>query len=71
MAKTKKITIGDLAIMVKHGFNEMDSWFDLMEKNFGADIADLKQGQERIDMSLQNVVYRTELDAVLERVVIL
>ena len=27
MAKTKKITIGDLAIMVKHGFNEMDSWF--------------------------------------------
>lgn len=81
MAKTKKITIDDLAVMVKHGFDEMDNRFKEVDERFNKleekiggmeiDIGELRQGQERIEMRLQNVVYRIELDAVLERVEIL
>lgn len=70
MARTKKITNNDLAMMVKHGFDEMggrfsevDERFNRLEKRIEIDINELKQGQERIEMRLQNVVYRTELDA--------
>ena len=32
--KTKKVTIDELAIMVQHGFTEMDKRFDNMDKRF-------------------------------------
>jgi len=56
--------IETLAQMVGNGFNEMGARMDEMRQ----DINLLKQGQERIEMRLNNVVYRSELDAVLGRV---
>jgi hypothetical protein len=67
MEKDKKITIDKLAEMVGRGFNDMGERMDGMRQ----DINLLKQGQERIEMRLNNVVYRTELDAVLNRVQVL
>ena len=74
MEKNKKITIDDLAEMVGRGFNDMgermvglEGWTTKVEQG----IDSLRQGQERIEMRLNNVVYRTELDAVLDRVQIL
>ena len=65
------ITIDKLAEMVGKGFNEMGAQMAEM----GAQMAEMKQdisllgrGQERIEMRLNNVVYRSELDAVLDRV---
>jgi hypothetical protein len=85
MEKNKKITIDDLAQMVGRGFNDMGEMINevrrdlsgeigLVKQDLGSmkqDINLLKQGQERIEMRLNNVVYRTELDAVLDRVQVL
>lgn len=46
------VTIDDLAIMVKEGFERVEK-----------DMDDLKQGQERIELRLDNVAYRFELVA--------
>jgi hypothetical protein len=59
--------IDALAEMVGRGFNEMGERMDIMENN----ITLLKQGQERIEMRLMNVAYRSELDAVTDRVQVL
>ena len=59
--------IENLAVMVRNGFDDMGERIDGMKQ----DIDLLKQGQERIEMRLNNVVYRSELDAVLDRVQIL
>jgi len=85
MAKNKKITINDLAEAVKAGFEKsaqnIDSLAGMVNRGFNdvqgqinevkQDIGLLKQGQERIEMRLHNVVYRSELDAVLDRVELL
>jgi hypothetical protein len=73
-AKQTDAKIGTLAKMVANGFNDMGERIEAMKQDIGSmnqDISLLKQGQERIEMRLNNVVYRTELDAVLERVQIL
>ncbi len=59
--------IDKLAEMVGKGFNEMGERMDGMQQ----DVNSLKQGQERIEMRLNNVVYRSEMDAVLDRVQVL
>lgn len=63
----KKITLEDLASMVKGGFDEV-----------GKRIDNLEQGQEEIKMKLDNIVYRFEYDelkrehtSLLNRVVVL
>ena len=68
MAKNKKITIDELAQMVGRGFNDLGERIDGVRRDLSQDINSLKQGQERIEMRLNNVVYRTEMDAVLDRV---
>jgi len=74
MGKNKKITINKLAEMVGNGFYDMGERIDGIKQDIGSmrqDIDLLKQGQERIEMRLNNVVYRSELDAVLDRVQLL
>jgi predicted nucleic acid-binding Zn-ribbon protein len=66
--------IEKLAEMVGKGFNEMGERIDEIKQEVSSmkgDINSLKQGQERIEMRLNNVVYRSELDAVLDRVQVL
>lgn len=69
--KQKKITIEDLAMMVKNGFDEAEKKggerFDKLEKRLG----DLEQGQEEIKLKLDNVAYRFELVELQKRVEIL
>ncbi len=70
----KKLTIDDLGIMVKHGFDEMDKNFNNMHKDIKemrGDIKGLKQGQENIELKLSNVAYRFELEDVKQRVIVL
>jgi hypothetical protein len=59
-AKQTDAKIESLAKMVANGFYNMGEAIDL-----------LKRGQERIEMRLNNVVYRTEMDVALERLQIL
>lgn len=61
--KNKGITIDKIAEMVGKGFNEMGEQMHGLRQDIGL----LKQGQERIEMRLNNVVYRSELDVVLDR----
>ncbi|MFA6376627.1 MAG: hypothetical protein WCX69_04485 [Candidatus Paceibacterota bacterium] len=65
--KRVDVKIDKLAEMVGRGFNEMGERMNVMDNN----ISLLKQGYERIEMRLMNVVYRSELDAVVDRVQIL
>ncbi|MFA6306815.1 MAG: hypothetical protein WCV70_02840 [Patescibacteria group bacterium] len=55
----KKITINDLGVMVKNGFDAVDKRFD----EVGHEIKELKQGQENIELKLSNVAYRFELES--------
>ncbi|GEM_PF-3055133 len=48
--------IETLAEMVANGFHDMGERIGAMQQDIGL----LKQGQERIEMRLNNVVYRTE-----------
>jgi len=67
----KNITIDELGMMVKHGFDDvqqgMNNRFDKIDK----EIKELKQGQENIELKLSNVAYRFELEEVKQRVIIL
>jgi len=49
----KKATIDDLAIAVKSGFDDVDKQF----KNTGKQLKGLQEGQERIELRLNNVAY--------------
>ena len=62
------VTIDDLALMTKEGFEKVDK--DMKEgfKKIDRDIDELKQGQERIELRLDNVAYRFELVALEKRV---
>ncbi|MFA6376762.1 MAG: hypothetical protein WCX69_05190 [Candidatus Paceibacterota bacterium] len=74
MAENNKITIDKLAEMVGRGFIDMGERIDELRQDMGSmkqDMVILKQGQERIEMRLNNIAYRTELDAVLDRVQVL
>ena len=51
------VTIDDLAVMIKDGFDGVTK-----------DIDELKKGQERIELRLDNVAYRFELVALEKRV---
>ena len=77
MAK-KNITLDDLSLMVKHGFDDvhqgMNARFNAVDKRFDAvdhEIKELKQGQENIELKLSNVAYRFELEEVKQRVMVL
>lgn len=67
---TKK-DVDDLAMAVKAGFDGVDKQFKNMNKRFvalGKDMNGLKQGQERIELRLDNVAYRFELVELEKRV---
>jgi len=61
------VTIGELAGMVKAGFDQMTIEFRGVKK----DIQDLKTGQEEIKLRLDNVAYRFELIELQRRVQLL
>ena len=65
--KTKGATIDDLAVMVKNGFDSVDSRFNHVDKR----LDDLEQGQEEIKLKLGDVAYRFELVELERRVNIL
>ena len=65
--KTKGATIDDLAVMVKNGFDSVDSRFNHVDKR----LDDLDQGQEEIKLKLGDVAYRFELVELERRVNIL
>ena len=81
MAENNKMTIDKLAEMVGRGFIDMGERINEIRQDMGSmkqdiglmkqDIVIFKQGQERIEARLNNVAYRTELDAVLDRVQVL
>ncbi|MCX6758527.1 MAG: hypothetical protein NTX14_02365 [Candidatus Nealsonbacteria bacterium] len=55
--------IESLAKMVANGFHSMGDRIETLKQGIGTmqqDIGLLKQGQERIEMRLNNVVYRSE-----------
>lgn len=62
----KKIdqAVDNFAVIVKHGFDSVDDRFDKVEK----DIKTIKDGQERMELKLDNVAYRFELVALDKRV---
>ena len=71
MAKTKKITIDDLAMMVQKEFNASHSEFSDFRNEIRKDIDELKEGHERIELRLANVAYRFEIINLQSRIEIL
>ena len=67
----KKLTIDDLGIMVKQGFDEVHQEMKYGFDKVGREIKELKQGQENIELKLSNVAYRFELEEVKQRVIVL
>lgn len=70
----KEMSINELAVMVKQGFDSVDKRFDGVDKRLDKvdqEIAALKQGQENIELKLCNVAYRFELEELKQRVVVL
>ena len=60
----KKVTLDNLAGMIKRGFDGVDKRFDGIEKR----LANLEEGQEEIKLKLDNVAYRFELVELQKRV---
>ncbi|MDO8592307.1 MAG: hypothetical protein Q7R92_00870 [bacterium] len=60
----KKITINDLAVMVKQGFDGVTKEFRKVSQRMDT----LEQGQEAIKLRLDNVAYRFELVELQKRV---
>lgn len=63
----KKITIDNLAVMIKKGFDHMDENFKQADERLNC----LEKGQEEIKLKLDNVAYRFELVELQKRVEIL
>lgn len=63
-----KVTIDDLAVMVKQGFDHLQSHVDGRFEKVGRELAELKSGQESIVLRLSNVAYRFELVDLEKRV---
>ncbi len=71
MEENYKKDFEELTTMIKEGFdevgerfNKVDGRLDKLEK----DVVSLKKGQERIEMRLMNVVYRSEFEKLKEKV---
>lgn len=71
----KKITMNDLAIMVKNGFDDVgtklaehDKQFVALKQSQSKQFEVLSQGQEDIKLRLDNVAYRFELVELQKRV---
>lgn len=68
----------ELTVMIKDGFDDVGERLNRIEKDVGglkddvgglkADVEKLKNGQERIEMRLMNVVYRSEFEKLKEKV---
>jgi hypothetical protein len=67
MPNPKKLTIDDLATLIKTGFDSVDERFDQVEGR----LKKLEQGQENIELRLSNVAYRFELRDLEHRVTVL
>ena len=69
--KNHKITIEDLAVITKKGFDSVDKKFDAVDKSFkevNENLKGLADGQERIELRLSNVAYRFEVVELEKRV---
>lgn len=74
----KNVSLDDLAVMVKRGFDGVDKRFDGVDKKFdGVDkkfdkvekrLENLEQGQEEIKLKLDRVAYRFEVEELDRRV---
>jgi len=67
MGSGKQVTIEDLAVMIKKGFDSVDERFNKVEK----ELKELRAGQEDIVLRLDNVAYRFELNELKQRVFVL
>ena len=67
----KKVTLDNLAGMIKRGFDGVDKRFESVDKRFDGiekRLANLEEGQEEIKLKLDNVAYRFELVELQKRV---
>lgn len=64
MKTGKKVTIDDLASLIKHGFDHVDDQFKVVNHR----LTNLESGQEAILLRLDNVAYRFELVDLEKRV---
>ena len=65
MSRKKDITIDDLALMIKGGFDNNDKNFEKVNTkidNIEIRMENLEQGQEDIRLRLTNVAYRFEVE---------
>jgi len=67
MGSGKQVTIEDLAVMIKKGFDSVDERFNKVEK----ELKELRAGQDDIVLRLDNVAYRFELNELKQRVFVL
>jgi chromosome segregation and condensation protein ScpB len=67
IAKKKPVSLDNLAVMVSKGFDILEQG----QKELKSDIQQLKQGQEKIQLKLDNVAYRFELIELQRRVFLL
>lgn len=71
MKKNTDITLNDLALMVKQGFDAVDKRFESVDERFESidnRLENLEKGQEEIKLRLDNVAYRFELLELEQRV---
>ena len=67
----KDITINELAVMVKNGFDSVYERFDEKFGQMDVRMDKLENNQRMILTRLEDVVYKTELDQLKERVKII
>jgi predicted nucleic acid-binding Zn-ribbon protein len=71
---TKETTINDLALMIGKGFNGVDKRFERIEKKIEQDMAtkselrELSKKIDKIDVKLNNIVYRNEFEKLESKV---
>ncbi len=68
---TKKITIDNLAKMIKGGFDDVDKRFNDVDKRFDrieVNLSNLQIDHEDIKLKLDRVAYRFEIEELQKRV---
>lgn len=69
--ENKDITMNELAVMVKNGFDNVDERFNQVDERFNqveGRLDRLESNQRAILTKLEEVVYKSELDQLKERV---
>ena len=71
MEENYKKDFEELTLIIKGGFDEVGDRFNKVDERLDKiedDVEKLKKGQERIEMRLMNVVYRSEFEKLKEKV---